>query len=183
LGLNFNTNIQIAIEALYSSFNQKFSIAAENDNNWNKLIHMNALDLPFLIRHNKDNGGYFELGPQFSMVKEATESYQNGSTQTIANDFDRSYVSAIVGFGGYLMGWENFGICLGFRLSYSFEDIISKGGKGDAGSYKAEVTNVPTGSYKPTNVFMAGLVIEFNYDLGYLAKTPCGARREFIFFQ
>ena len=183
LGLNFNENVQIAVEAIVANFNQKFSIAGDNDDNWNKLVHISSLDFPFLIRHNKDNGGYFELGPQYSMVKEVTESYQDGNSLSVSNDFDRSYLSAVVGFGGYMMGWENFGICVGFRLAYSFEDIISKGGNGEAGSYKATVTNVPTGSYKVTNGFMAGLVIEFNYDLGYLAKSPCGSRREFLFFQ
>ena len=47
LGLNFNENVQIAVEAIVANFNQKFSIAGDNDDNWNKLVHISSLDFPF----------------------------------------------------------------------------------------------------------------------------------------
>ena len=178
LGFNFNDNYELAGEAIYFNFNQNFTIS-ENDRNWEKHIKINTIDFPILFRHNKDNGSYLEVGTQYTMLKQATETGISGKIEDGADNFDKSYWSAVLGFGGYMMGWENFGISLGFRVVYSFADIVS-GGQAVAGTYKNAVADVP--SYKPTNPLTAGLVLEFNYDLGYMAKSPCTGRRQFLFF-
>ena len=77
---------------------------------------MNSLDIPILFRSNNSDGGYFEIGTQYSMVNQINETLANFDTegqQDKSKDFDRSYFSALIGFGGYMLGWDNFGISLG----------------------------------------------------------------------
>ena len=184
LGINFNEEYQMVGEVLVANFNQKFSFSESSDMKI-KSIEMNSLDIPILFRSNSSDGGYFEIGTQYSMVKQVNETLANFDTegqQDNSKDFDKSYFSALIGFGGYMLGWDNFGISLGFRFTYSFIDLVSAGGTGSPWSYKEMVTSFPSESYKATNAFSAGLVLEFNYDLGYFAKSPCGNRRQFILF-
>jgi len=179
LGFNFNENVEIVVEALYGASNQKF-IIKEAENNWNKRIKFTALDVPMLLRYNKNNGSYVEGGAQYSNILTAMETYPSLDLQEASHSFHTDYWSAIIGFGGYMMGWENLGICFGFRIAYSFADIVS-GGVADAGTYKNTVAKQDP--YQITTPFSAGFVLEINYDLGYMVKSPCDGRRSFLFFQ
>ena len=138
---------------------------------------MNAIDIPILIRHNKSNGSYFEIGPQYSIVKKVSETLETGAANA-SSWFDKNYWSGVVGFGGYLMGWENFGISTGFRISYTLADIVGNEAPADTYTYTARNYN----SYKSSNPLVFVFVLEFNYDLGYMAKSPCTGRRSFLFF-
>lgn len=174
LGLNFNESVQVVGEVLYSTFKQSFSI----DNYGDKTIKINSIDIPLMIRHNKASGSYFEIGPQLSLLKKVDETGLNQDNDA-SSYFDDKYLSAVLSFGGYMMGWDNFGISVGFRLVFSLVDIVS-GGVADPDTYKDKVASYD--SYKPTYPLTAGIVIELNYDLGYMAKSPCGGRRRFIMF-
>jgi len=177
LGMNFNEEIAIVGEVLYFNFNQKYAITDENDN-WNKHISITTIDLPILLRSNNSSGSYIEVGGQYSMVQSIEENIFIGNVTRATENYDKHYWSAILSFGGYMMGWENFGISMGFRFAYSFDDIV--GTQGEIGSYTNKVSTLP--SRKFTTPLTAGLVLEFNYDLGYLAKSPCTGRRAFILF-
>lgn len=176
LGINFNESVEIVGEVFYFNFNQKYSIT-ENDINWHKHISMTTIDLPILLRTNNSSGSYFEVGAQYSMMQSVTENSSLGNINA-ADNFDQHYWSAILSFGGYMMGWENFGISMGFRFAYSFDDITQS--QGEFESYTGTVSALP--SKKSTNPFTAGLVLEFNYDLGYMVRSPCTGRRSFILF-
>jgi len=182
LGVNFNESIQIATEIIFSAFSQKFAINEDGDT-WEKQIKFRSIDIPFLIRHNKSNGSYFEIGPQYTIVKKVSETIPDLSVADASPYFDKNYFAGVVGFGGYLIGWENFGISTGFRISYTLADIVSSDNKAPAGTYTYRAANYPPDkSYKPSNPLTFVFVLELNYDLGYLAKSPCGGRRKFMFF-
>ena len=176
LGINFNERVALVGEVFYFNFNQKYAIT-ENGDTWHKKISFTSIDLPILIRSNSASGSYFEVGAQYTMMQFIQENVIDGQIDAMDN-FDQHYWSAILSFGGYMMGWEDFGISLGFRFAYSFDDIA--GNKGEIGSY----TNTVSGfsDRKETTPLTAGLVLEFNYDLGYMAKSPCTGRRSFILF-
>ena len=176
MGFNFGERVELVGEVFYFNFNQKYAIS-DGDLTWHKHISLNTIDLPILIRTNNSSGSYFEVGAQYSMVKSVEENGIIGSLNTQDN-FDQHYWSAILSFGGYMMGWENFGISMGFRFAYSFDDIV--GTYGEVDSYANKVSSLP--SRKTTNPFTAGLVLEFNYDLGYMVRSPCTGRRTFILF-
>lgn len=176
LGLNFNERVALVGEVLYFEFNQKYAIK-EGSDTWHKQIKMTSIDLPILLRTNSESGSYFEIGAQYSMMQMIQENNQFGNIDAFDN-YNTNRWSAILSFGGYMMGWENFGISMGFRFAYSFDDIVTN--EGELGSYTNKVASVP--GRKITTPLTAGLVLEFNYDLGYLAKSPCTGRRSFILF-
>jgi len=177
LGFNFNESVELVGEIFYFQFNQSFDIS-ENDNNWNKNISINRLDIPILFRRNKDDGSYFEVGGQYSIHKGITETTMT-KTLDAMDYYDEEYWSAVLSFGSYMMGWENFGISFGLRFVYSFNDITNS--PAPEGTFTHSVTSIP--STKETTPLYAGFVLEFNYDLGYMAKSPCTGRRQFILFQ
>jgi hypothetical protein len=183
IGLNFGENHEVTFDVMSSNFNQKydfniFDSISGSSPLYQKKFSMKTLDFLLMYRHNKD-GRYFEIGPKYSMVKSATGSneYIGHNDGVIKDNIVDSYVSAVLGFGSYLIGTDNFGITFGARFSYTFTDLISPVGK--------EI-NYPSGtsydSYKPSHPFTAMIVMEFNYDLGYIAKANCGERRKVIFF-
>jgi len=176
LGINFNENISLVGEVMYFEFNQKYAIN-EGDLTWHKHIKMTSIDLPILFRTNNSNGSYFEIGAQYSMMQKISENNRMGNIDAYDN-FNQHHWAAVLSFGGYMMGWENFGISMGFRFAYSFDDIVTD--QGEIGSYTHKVSSIP--GRKLTTPLTAGLVIEFNYDLGYLATSPCTGRRAFILF-
>ncbi|HIA37465.1 MAG TPA: hypothetical protein EYM84_07710 [Flavobacteriales bacterium] len=176
LGFNFNPSVELVGEIFYFQFNQKFDIT-ENEESWKKLITIDRLDLPLLLRRNSTTGSYFEVGGQYSITKGITETTMINTIDAMEY-YDQEYWSAILSFGSYMMGWENFGISFGLRFVYSFNDITSS--SGPIGSFTHTVTNLP--SPKETTPLYAGFVLEFNYDLGYMSKSPCTGRRQFLFF-
>ena len=179
LGFNFNESVQVVTEVLFSTFRQSFAIT-EDGNTWEKDIKINSIDIPFLFRHNKSNGSYVEIGPQYTILKKVSETRLNSSATDASPYFDKNYLAGVLGFGGYLMGWENFGISTGFRIIYSLADIIG-GETVPEGFYTYKAISYPTD--KGTNPLSFVFVLEFNYDLGYLAKSSCTGRRKFMLFK
>jgi hypothetical protein len=185
-GFDFNPSFEILGEAIFNKTTQKFTVNGDlYAEAWDKTINLKTLDVPILMRFNTpETGAYVEFGPQISMVKGSTESIYNGTAQVPANYFNANYWSAVFGFGGYAMGWENFGISTGIRLSYAFQDIVNNSNFSSITPNDTYLGNVNSyESYKGTNPLSIFFVLEFNYDLGFiLAKNSCTGRRKFILY-
>ena len=187
LGWNFNEEHAITLDVLYSGFGKTYDYYVTNPldstkkNFYNKTFNFNSLDFLLMYRHVK-NSSYFEIGPQVSSVKKASATdNQPGSALNgdISNNLVKKYYSAVIGAGGMLAGTENFRVILGFRVMYTFTDIVSADG---------QKNNFPTGNkygtYQQSNPISAMLVMELNYDLGFLAKSNCKKKkRSFLFFK
>lgn len=179
LGFNFSETIQVVAEGMIGLFNQKYEIK-EEDGNWNKRIAMTQFQLPLLLRFNKDNGSFFELGGQYTNNSKITETNRQGVVEDAGYRFSPDYWSAILSFGGYMMGWDNLGLSFSLRFSYSFADVLH-GGQADQDTYRDYAASFKDG-YVDTTPISAMFVLELNYDLGYMAKSPCTGRRSFLFF-
>ncbi len=184
LGWNFNQSHAITLDVLYSGFSQNYQYYIVNRDStksiYNKSIVFNALDFLLMYRHTK-NASYFEIGPQISTIKKAsiTDSNPNNTNGDISGNLAKTYYSAVIGAGGMLAGTENFRIILGFRVMYALTDIISPQGQSN---------NFPTGNaystYQKSNPLSAMMVMEFNYDLGFLASSNCKKKKtSFLFFK
>jgi hypothetical protein len=181
IGFNLGENNEITFEVLSGRFNQNYDMRRMQPDStfitYGYNLSYQTLDFLPMYRNNKD-ASYFEIGPQYTMVKSPVSgnSLTNGSTD-ISNYVVKNYYSAVVGFGAYMAGTENFGITFGLRLAYSLNDLMNSAGKGMNFPYG---TNYAT--YKTSNPFSAMFVMEFNYDLGYLAKAKCGKRTKILLF-
>lgn len=177
IGINFNQTHALTIDVTSSLFSQSYNYSLFNADSitrteYKRKIMFNSLS--FLVMYRKaSDGGYFEIGPQFSTITNAREN--DGFTQTtnvdISKKLVKSFYSAVMGFGGYVAGTDNFRLTLGFRFAYSLNDVISSEGR---------KTNFPSitqyESYKSSNPFSAMMVIEINYDVGYFTRSRCKKR-------
>lgn len=184
IAYNFNEYHELGVEVLVSEHNQNYMIQPDSLS-FDKSILFSTLDIPLLYRHHSE-GGYFEIGPQFSKITKASESISvNSSNNDITKNLVPNYISAVIGFGANFIGSDIFSLIIGFRFIYGLSDIISEdGGKTQTTSYplndsfyEAEYT-----SYKQTNPFSALIIAELNFDLGYFANSKCGKRTKFITF-
>jgi hypothetical protein len=185
VGINFSNNHEFTMEVLWSRFNQKFAFSKVTDtvtgggSQFEKSFFYTAIDLIPMYRLNTE-GRYFEVGPQFSiMQKSGGSSTWPGSTDPsdISNYFNKFQAGAVLGFGSYMLGTDNFGITLGARFRYMFTDLIS-----DAGQVRGYPSETSYSTYAPSRAFSAMLVMEMNYDLGYLASAKCAKRTKLILF-
>lgn len=184
LGWNFNEEHAITVDVLYSGFNKSYEYYMLNPDSTktfsNKSFAYNSLDFLLMYRRVK-NASYFEIGPQFSTVKKAvgSDDFTNSKNIDISDNLVKTYFSGAIGAGALLAGTENFRITLGFRVMYAFDDLISPNG---------QQKNFPTGNayatYKKSNPLSTMMVMEFNYDLGFLASTNCKKKKvSFLFFK
>lgn len=180
IGFNFNEEHSITVDIGSSGFNQGFDYSILNAdssrNNYSRNIGFSSLNFLLMYRKMK-NSSYVEIGPQYSSVMKAkvTDSFSGNSD--ISSYITKSYYSIVLGFGGFVMGTENFGITMGLRLAYTVNDIISK--EGQRVNFPSPTTY---STYNPSNPFSALMVMEFNYDLGYLASAKCGKKTKFLMF-
>jgi hypothetical protein len=187
LGWNFNDQHAITLDVLYTGFGKNYEYYTPNPidstkkNFYTKSFNFNALDFLLMYRHVK-NASYFEIGPMVSSVKKASATDdQSGSkfNGDISDQLVQKYYSAVIGAGGMLAGTENFRVILGFRVMYTFSDIVSADG---------QKYNFPSGNkystYNPSNPISAMMVMELNYDLGFMAKSNCKKKkRSFLLFK
>lgn len=180
LGVNFGDH-EVTFDGIYSRFNQNWQVnildtASGGDEFYDKNFYFNAFDLILMYRYNNPNGSYVEIGPQWSVVMSAggSNTYAPGSDGDIASKMVNGFPSAVIGFGQYMFGTENFGITTGLRFKYALGDMFN-----DPGTYPSPNAY---DSYAPSNTFSAMFVIEFNYDLGYMARAQCKQRTKLVLF-
>lgn len=180
LGFNFNEDHSITFDAVLSSFNQGFNYsflnADSSRSNYTRSMGFNSLDLLLMYRKMKASS-YVEIGPQYSTVMKARGNDSFSGNSDILKYISKTNYAMVLGFGGFVMGTENFGITMGLRITYTLNDIISKEG---------QAINFPSistySSYKPSNPITAMMVMELNYDLGYLTSSKCGKKTKFLMF-
>ena len=128
-----------------------------------------------MYRHNKD-GRYVEIGPRMSLISNSNRTDDFYTEEFNPNYLNNNIFGITVGFGGYMMGTENFGITAGARLGLGLSDLISNEGK---------IANMPAlksyEAYKETFPVTLELVFEANLDFAYLAKAQCGRRKLLTF--
>ncbi|MES2592280.1 MAG: outer membrane beta-barrel protein [Bacteroidota bacterium] len=184
IGINFNQSHAVTLDVTSSLFQQSYYYSLFNADSitrseYKRKIMFNSLNVLLMYRKASD-GGYFEVGPQFSTLSRArgTDGFTQTANVDISENFVKSYYSAVMGFGGYLAGTDNFRVTLGFRFSYALNDVISSEGR---------KTNFPSitqyESYKSSNPVSAMMIIEMNYDVGYFTRSRCKKRKlNFLLF-
>lgn len=184
LGFNFNENHEITFDVMASVMKYKFKFNEYDSSThssplYAKTLQYNTVDFILMYRHNND-GRYMEIGPAYSLVKKAsgTNTYETNADGTIKDNLISSYTSMVLGFGSYFMGTENFGITLGARFSYTFNDLISP--KGQTLGYPSTGTTYP--SYSPSHPFTAMLIAEANLDFAYVVRAKCKSKTKLIIF-
>ena len=118
----------------------------------------------------------------FTTFTDVTDNYQN-------------YLSAVFGGGAFVAGSERFTLMIGFRIHFALTDFISDAGQDPAflqaqeqafpfpNTFRADFSNLDSDPYadpRITRPLLIELITEFNFGLGYFAKTICGGRVKWI---
>jgi hypothetical protein len=169
-GVTFDVMLNKGTQKFRSEINNPF---VEHQVNWN------SVDLSVLYRLQKE-GIYIELGPQFSFVNKVE---QDGfGPEDVSEFYAENLTSGVFGFGGYLIGNDQFTLMFGLRLGYSFTDFISDAGQDlqypRAAAVQQDLT--PYDTYETTNPIFVQLMFEANFGIGYFAKTACAHRTSFF---
>ena len=179
VGINFNAEHSITIDGLLTTLNNTRKIDTEllsTDYN----LKLNYLEIPILYRRNKDNGSYAEVGPQIGLLQGAA---LNGTD--VKSQFNSTNFGIAVGTGQYIGGGNLFGLNLGVRIAYMFNDIVGSDNHGEEGSavYAKVSDSGESFAYKATTNFYVGIVAEFNFNFGYFVNgSGCHKNTRFKLF-
>lgn len=176
-GLNLGEHHSINGEIMFSRMRKLFVYKTglgETDNN--NTITWNNLDVYFLYRHYRE-GSFIELGVMRANVNrvEQTDIAAGFTTDSDVTDFyNDGYWSAVLGTGSYIAGSDRFTVMLGIRMHCALGDFISEEGKSNVQPFPSP--GVPSPEAVNTLPILVEFVSEFNFGLGFFAKTVCSGR-------
>ena len=130
-------------------------------NEYTSEVQLKQIQIPILLKLRGENGGYFEIGPQFNMISSARYTFDGfvNSTSDVKSNY-QSYTSVVMGFGANMQLLKSIplGLLIGMRLNYGFAD--AKGVDAFSNSLSSSIF-YPT--YKKTMAVSAGLQIGLSY--------------------
>ena len=178
IGINFGEYYGITFDGMYSQFKSQFLYKPDasatqqviNDYRWT------AVDIFPLFRYNRSIN-YVELGPKISLVQNVRQANNSSTFTDVSSQFTETNFAAVFGFGWYAAGDDAFTVIVGARMGYQFGDFITPEGYEND---QIKLGLVEGGA--PTRPGFLQLVVEFNWGLGYYAKTVCGGRARFFRF-
>ena len=171
IGVNFNQEYSVCSEVLFTTLNPI------NKNS----LSLNYIQIPILFRYNQDNGSYSEIGPQISILRGADSDGNDAKGQFTSTNYD-----LVAGLGQYIGGGNGFGFNLGVRVACNLNDIIGADFQTQDGNavFTPATSETPTDfKYTATRNLYIGIVLEFNFNLGYFQKGPnCHNKTRFKLF-
>jgi hypothetical protein len=177
-GINFGYNA-LTIDVMLNNSKAEFQ---HQDFVGDTEVTTKSIDL-YLLYRNEKNLSYFEIGPKYSLLREASwRQITDGAspTPTDVTDQYKNGFSAVVGFGANLIGTDGaFSGKLGLRFEYGITDVLSAEGQSANAPLLADY--LYTDGYKGTHPVFAGVVFELNWGIGYYGVTKCGGRKKFFF--
>lgn len=182
LGWNFNDYHELTLDVMYYKFNQnyKYNITDSSGSSpqYDRGLSFSGMQFALMYRHNNE-GRYVEIGPSYSTVSKLSMTDSHFTVvDGVADKYKSSgYMGLAFGFGGYVMGTENFGITMGVRFHYALGDAFKNDGTG----YQFPTFN-KYDTYKASHPLTVQLMLEANLDFAYMAKAKCKNKRKLILF-
>lgn len=183
IGLNFGNKSELTFDVMHSRSNYLFNYNVLDEHTgasplYQKKLSLKSLDFLVLYRMHGERGNYLEIGPQFSVIRDAEGSttYPENHDGVIEDNISKNYMAMTLGFGQYLIGNEKISVTLGARFSYGITDLVSSTGR----QIQYPAPN-KYDTYAASHAFSAMAMLELNYDLGYLSKA-CTKRMKLILF-
>jgi hypothetical protein len=173
LGAGFEVN--------YATLNQKYksvnSDASTGD--YESKTTLKALDLPVFIKLGSSEGGYFELGCQFSFINDATHettynpiiNFGQFRSGDVSDQFEDMYIAPFLGFGGsFNLMNEVLLLTAGLRFTYGVTDLVGVDGLGqplneDNSATYSDLNPYGYDEYKPTNPLYGTLMLGLIYSI------------------
>lgn len=168
-------SVGVGLEFNYATINQKyegFNTSLTGD--YQSSNHLKCLDIPVFVKFGSSNGGYFELGGQYSMITSATHESNlalDPNKGDVSTYFKKSYIAPFFGFGGSFNVWrDKILITTGLRFAYGLTDVVGVDGLGqdmteDNAVTYSTVNPVGYEEYKKTNPLYGALLLGIVYSI------------------
>lgn len=176
----------MSAELNISSHNQKYDgYLLNEDNTFTNEIKLKYIDIPVLFRVASPKGPYFEIGPQFSLLSGAKETFTldddpldfSYTDKDFKDDFAGFGISGVLGFGIDIKLSEMVNLTTGLRFGYMFTDATTEYTEDEALELFTDdnLSNVAAFShnndedefeYKKSNRVFGGLQIGLQFNLG-----------------
>jgi hypothetical protein len=135
----FSDAYGISVDLNYAGQNSKYEDSESQE--YLTELKLRYIDLPVLFRASSEKGPYFEIGPQFSFLAGAKESYTDkvdASNSYSDKDFKDNFagfgLSAVLGFGVDIKLTEMINLTTGLRFGYQFTDATNEYTLDEAGA-------------------------------------------------
>ncbi len=194
--LNIGDHHSLSFEIMLAKMKQDFDYGFTNDamlrvDGTNEIRWTNT-DLYFLYRY-YSQGAFSEFGIMSSRVQSVEQRDLDAGFVdfTDVSSNYKNYLSAVFGGGAFVAGSDRFTVMLGVRIHYAFTDFISDAGndpdalgaQGQAfpfpNSFRQDFTGLESDPYadaRKTSPVLIEMIAEFNFGIGYFAKTICSGR-------
>jgi hypothetical protein len=164
--------IGFGVEGIFGKHNAAYTGTVEIAGvglSYNSKVALSTSAIPLLFKVRGQKAGYFELGVQMNSISSATYSMEGDLASIyphpsdIMNRYNKSYLSAVMGFGANIKPFENFplGILIGARFQYGYKDM-----KGvDALGNRLDNT-LFYDPYNSAHAISGGIMVGLTYTLG-----------------
>lgn len=194
--LNIGDSHSISFEAMIAKMKQNFEYSWTDDALGKQVgtntINWTNLDLYFLYRY-YSQGAFSEIGIMRSRVQkvEQQDALAGFTNFTDVSQNYQDYYSIVFGGGAFVAGSDRFTVMLGIRIHYGLTDFVSDEGRdpislaaqGQSFPFptpiRKDFSNLESNPYadeKITRPLLVELIAEFNFGIGYFAKTICSGR-------
>jgi hypothetical protein len=177
----FSDAYGISVDLNYAGQNSKYEDS--DSKNYLTELKLRYIDLPVLFRVSSEKGPYFEIGPQFSFLAGAKESFTN-KLDASDNYSDKDYkdnfagfgLSAVLGFGVDIKLTDMINLTTGLRFGYMFSDATNEytaeealeAGLNDQLSFVAASSHINSDDkfdYAKSNRIFGGLQLGLQFNL------------------
>ncbi len=194
--LNIGDRHSISFEAMISNMKQNFDYGWTDDNGirieGRNEVQWTNLDLYLLYRF-YSQGAFSEFGIMRSQVRsvEHFDPLAGFADFTDVTGNYQDYLSAVFGGGAFVAGSERFTLMLGIRIHFALTDFISEQGQdleslqgqnqqfAFPSTFRNDFTGLENDPYLDQSItrpILVELLAEFNFGIGYFARTICSGR-------
>ncbi len=200
LGINIRDRHGFILEGLFSNLNQNFDYTFDDANmmriEGTNQIKWSNLDT-YLLYRNYSQGAFSEIGVMNTFIQsvEQLDELANFPILTDVTPNYQNYLSLVLGGGAFVAGSDRFTLMMGIRIHYALTDFISPQGQDPASlqlqdqqfafptTFRQDFSGLESDPYADNRITRPLLIqvgFEFNFGVGYFAKTVCGGRVKFI---
>jgi len=159
-------------------------------------VRWSNLDL-YLLYRNYSQGAFSEIGVMNTFLQsvEQLDALAGYPILTDVTPNYQNYLSLVLGGGAFVAGSDSFTLMMGIRIHYALTDFISPQGQDDQSlldqgqafafptTFRQDFSGQASDPYadnRITRPLLIQIAFEFNFGIGYFARTTCGGRLKWI---
>jgi len=179
-GINIGEHHSINGEVMFSSMKKLFVYKTGlGELDFDNEIKWTNIDLYLLYRHYRE-GSFLEIGVMRSNVRKVEQTDVPAGLLNevdVSNFYESGYWSGVLGTGTFIAGSDRFTVMLGIRMHVGLTDFVSEAGHNNIDPFPNSNVSGSTAIERVNTLpILVEFMSEFNFGLGFFAKTVCSGR-------